>query len=106
MTELDSAEKPFSVAIRDRRATPIFLPDPVAEADLEKILVAGLAAPSAYNLQPWRFIVIRDSEKRRLLRQAAMNQPKVEEAPVVIVACADLDPWKTGDVNAVIALAR
>ena len=106
MTELDSGEKPFSVAIRDRRATPSFLPDPVPEADLKKILVAGLAAPSAYNLQPWRFVVVRDRENRRLLRRAAMNQPKVEEAPVVIVACADLDAWKTGDLDEVIRLAQ
>jgi nitroreductase len=106
MTELDWSEKPFSVAIRDRRATPSFRPDPVAETDLEKILLAGLAAPSAYNLQPWRFVVVRDPEKRRLLRRAAMNQPKVEEAPVVIVACADLDAWKTGDLDEVIRLAE
>jgi nitroreductase len=106
MTELDSGEKPFSQVIRDRRATPSFLPDPVPEADLKKILLAGLAAPSAYNLQPWRFVVVRDPEKRRLLRRAAMNQPKVEEAPVVIVACADLDAWKTGDLDEIIRLAH
>lgn len=106
MTELDSGDKPFSQAIRDRRATPSFLPDPVPEAALKKILLAGLAAPSAYNLQPWRFVVVRDPEKRRLLRRAAMNQPKVEEAPVVIVACADLDSWKTGDLDEVIRLAQ
>jgi nitroreductase len=49
---------------------------------------------------------VRDPEKRRLLRRAAMNQLKVEEAPVVIVACADLDAWKTGDLDEVIRLAE
>ncbi|MGH9642029.1 MAG: nitroreductase family protein [Terriglobales bacterium] len=106
MTEPGSAERSFSQAIRDRRATPSFLPDPVPEVDLEKILAAGLAAPSAYNLQPWRFVVVRDPEQRRRLRAAAMNQPKVEEAPVVIVACGDLDGWKTGDLEEVIRLAQ
>jgi nitroreductase len=106
MTQFESVEKLFSQAIRDRRATPSFLPDPVPDADLKQILTAGLSAPSAYNLQPWRFIVVRDPEQRRRLRQAAMNQPKVEEAPVVIIACADLDGWKTGDLDEVIRLAQ
>lgn len=101
-----SPEKTLSQAIKDRRATPSFLPDPVPETDLKKILDAGLSAPSAYNLQPWRFVVVRDAEQRARLRQAAMKQPKVEEAPVVIVACADLEGWRRGDLDEVIRLAQ
>src|SRR5262245_10562672 len=82
-------EKPLSEAIRQRRSTPSFRPDPVTDADLREILDAGLQAPSGYNTQPWRFIVVRDREQRALLRAAAMNQARVEEAPVVIVACGD-----------------
>lgn len=99
-------ERSLSQAIQDRRATPSFLPDPVPESDLKKILAAGLSAPSAYNLQPWRFVVVRDAEQRARLRQAAMKQPKVEEAPVVIVACADLEGWRTGDLDEIIRLAQ
>jgi len=99
-------EKTLSQAINDRRATPSFLPDPVPENDLKKILEAGLSAPSAYNLQPWRFLVVRDIERRAQLRQAAMKQPKVEETPVVIVACADLEGWRNGDLDEVIRLAQ
>ena len=101
-----TSEKTLSQAIKDRRATPGFLPDPVPENDLKKILEAGLSAPSAYNLQPWRFVVVREAEQRGRLRQAAMNQLKVEEAPVVIVACADLEGWRSGDVDEIIRLAR
>ncbi len=101
-----NSEKTLSQAIKDRRATPGFLPDPVPEKDLKKILEAGLSAPSAYNLQPWRFVVVREAEQRGRLRQAAMNQLKVEEAPVVIVACADLEGWRSGDVDEIIRLAR
>jgi nitroreductase len=99
-------EKSLSQAIQERRATPSFLPDPVPDGDLKKILAAGLSAPSAYNLQPWRFVVVRDAVQRARLRQAAMRQPKVEEAPVVIVACADLEGWKSGDVDEIIRLAQ
>ena len=99
-------EKALSQAIKDRRATPSFSSDPVPENDLKKILEAGISAPSAYNLQPWRFVVVRETEQRARLRQAAMKQPKVEEAPVVIVACADLEGWRNGDLDEIIRLAR
>src|SRR5207245_5691333 len=81
------AEKPFSRAIQERRATRHYEPTAVQEDDLRRILEAGLAAPSGYNLQPWRFVVVRDPEQRKRLRKAAMGQSKIEEAPAVIVAC-------------------
>lgn len=92
-------EKPLSQIVRERRATPHFESTPVHEEDLKKILQAALEAPSGYNLQPWRFIVVRDPEQRKRLREAAMGQPKVEEAPVVVVACGDTQGWKDGDME-------
>jgi len=100
-----STEKPLSRLIAERQATRHFEPAAVAEADLQQILQAGLAAPSGYNLQPWRFVVVRDPEQRRRLREAAMGQPKVEEAPVVIVACGDPTGWKNGDLEEVVRMA-
>jgi nitroreductase len=100
-----TAEKPLSEAIKHRRATPSFDGTPVPEEDLKKILQAGLEAPSGYNLQPWRFVAVRDPEARKRLRAAAKGQPKVEEAPVVIVACGDPDGWKSGDMEEMLRLA-
>ena len=82
-------ERPLSEAIRERRSTPSFQPEPVPDADLQQILDAGLQAPSGYNTQPWRFIVVQDPEQRARLREAAMNQARVAEAPLVVVACGD-----------------
>ena len=87
------AERLLSQVVRERRATPHFEPAPVPDEDLRQILQAGLSAPSGFNLQPWRFVVVRDAEQRKRLRAAAMNQQKVEEAPVMIVACGDSDAW-------------
>ena len=101
-----SREKPFGEVIAVRRATRHFESTPVAEADLQRIVEAGLAAPSGYNLQPWRFVVVRDPEQRKRLREAAMGQPKVEEAPVVIVACGDPLGWKNGDLDEVVRMAE
>ena len=101
-----AAEKSLSEVIRERRATGSFESSPVHDEDLKKILQAGLEAPSGYNLQPWRFVVVRDAEQRKKLRAAAMNQPKVEEAPVVIVACGDPLGWRDGDLDDVLKLAK
>ena len=101
-----AAEKLLSEVIRERRATGSFEPIPVHDEDLKKILRAGLEAPSGYNLQPWRFVVVRDPEQRKKLRAAAMGQPKVEEAPVVVVACGDPLGWRDGDLDEMLRLAK
>lgn len=98
-------EKKLSDLVRERRATASFSPSPVHDEDLKKILRAGLEAPSGYNMQPWRFVVVRDPEQRKRLRTAAMNQLKVEQAPVVIVACGDTEGWKE-DLDEVIRISR
>lgn len=98
--------KPLLQIVSERRATAAFEPLPVPEDDLDAILSAGLQAPSSYNLQPWRFIVVRSEEGRRRLRSACFNQGKVEEAPVVIVACGDADGWRTGDLEETLRLGR
>jgi nitroreductase len=95
-----------SDAIRDRRATPSFDGTPVPAADLRQIIEAGLHAPSGYNMQPWRFIVVQSPEQKRKLRAASYNQAKVEEASVVIVACGDADGWRSGDLDEMLRLGR
>src|SRR5262249_13700496 len=91
--------KPLDVVIRERRATPDFDGTPVKDADLKQILEAGLEAPSGYNIQPWRFVVVRDPQQKKALRGAAFGQQKVEDAGAVIVAIADLKAWQRGDVE-------
>jgi nitroreductase len=94
-----AAEKPFSQAVKERRATPSFEDVPIHNADLEKIIRAGLEAPSGYNIQPWRFVVVRDAEQKKKLSAAAFGQPKIEQASAVIVACGDPLGWKDGDLE-------
>jgi nitroreductase len=99
-------EKPLSLAIEQRRASPSFNGVPIPDEDLKRILEAGLHAPSSYNLQPWRFVVVRNPEQRRRLRAASFNQPKVEEASAVIVACGDIDGWRNGDLDESLRMGR
>ena len=87
-------EKPLSKTIAERRSTPSFDGSPIPTADIKKILEAGLAAPSGYNMQPWRFVVVQSPDQKKRLRGASYNQAKVEEASAVIVACGDSDGWR------------
>lgn len=86
--------KPYTEAVLERRATTQFLPDEVPEETLDAILQLGAQAPSGYNLQPWRFIVVRGEENRQRLQAVAFNQPKVGQAPVVIIALGMKEEWK------------
>ena len=98
-------EKKLSEVVFNRRATPSFDGEPIPAEDLKTILKAGLLAPSGYNMQPWRFIVVQAPEQKRRLRGASYNQGKVEEASAVIVACGDADGWRK-DLDEMLLLGR
>jgi nitroreductase len=80
--------------IHQRRATPAFLPDPVPDYDVHTALSLAAEAPSGYNLQPWRFLLLTEHTQKARLRQAAMNQDKITQAPLVIIAYAQREGWK------------
>lgn len=77
-------------AIIRRRSIRRYNRDPLSEETITALLEAARLAPSASNLQTWRFRVVTDAEERKQLRALAFNQRFVEEAPAVIVCCADL----------------
>ncbi len=100
-----ASQKSLAQAIRERRSTPSFSGEPIPSSDLRQILDAGLHAPSGYNLQPWRFVVVQQPEQRKRLRAASYNQAKVEEASAVIVACGDRDGWRK-DLGEMLRMGR
>jgi nitroreductase len=66
---------------------------PVPEEKLLKVLEAARLAPSASNRQRWKFIVVRDAERRRQLSRATGGQPHVAQAPVVIAAVSTMPEY-------------
>ncbi len=74
-------------AILERRSIRRFKPDPVPHATVGRLVDAARWAPSAGNIQPWRFYVIYNESKKKELASAALGQRFVSEAPVVIVVC-------------------
>lgn len=84
MDVFEAMEKRHSVRSFDAsRAVPDEL--------VEEILRCACLAPSAGNVQPWRFVVVREERIKEGLAAAALGQHFVARAPVVIVVCADLE---------------
>ena len=76
--------------IRSRRSIRYFRPDPISEDALDKLLEAARLAPSAGNVQPWVFYIVRNEQVQAKLSDAALGQTWMLSAPVIVVVCADL----------------
>lgn len=76
-------------AAQKRRSTRAYESTFVPEAKLERILEAARLAPSAGNVQPWHFIIVRNREKRETLAKGGRYARFLAESPVVIVGCGD-----------------
>jgi len=77
-------------AIKTRRSVRSFQKKDVEDKVIREIIELGNLAPSAGNLQPRDFIVVKEKEVKESLAQAALNQRFIAEAPVVIVVCANV----------------
>jgi len=64
------------------------------EVDLTKILEAAIQSPTSFNIQHWRFVVVKDKELRKQIRAAGNDQAQMTEASVLIVMTADVLAWK------------
>lgn len=82
----------FSDLVQARRSVRDYdLAQPVTDTDLKAIFDDVILSPSAFNLQPWVFVVVRGAEQKKRLRAAAMDQAQVENCGAAIVVCARLD---------------
>lgn len=78
-------------AIKTRRSIRKFSVRNVPTELVESVLESGLAAPSAGNLQARDFFVVTTADMREEFSRAAHDQTFIEEAPVTIVVCANLE---------------
>lgn len=82
-------------AIHARRAIKHYDPEHrLTEAEVRQLLEAAQQAPTAFNIQNWRFVVVSDPELRRQIRAVAWDQAQVTDASLLIILCADLNSWK------------
>jgi nitroreductase len=82
-------------AIQSRRAIKHYDPaHRMTETEIRQLLEAAMQAPTAFNIQNWRFVTVLDPEVRKQIRAAAWDQAQVTDSSLLIVLCADKDAWK------------
>ncbi len=84
-------------AIMTRRSIRSFTDKPVTDAQIETIMRAAMAAPSAYNEQPWEFIVVDDKAKLEAISKINKYALFAKNAPIGILTCVDYNKVKHQD---------
>ena len=80
----------FKKVLEQRRSVNFFDTDrKVDEALLKKIYDVAKLCPSSFDLQPWKIILVTGAENKKKLKEAALNQPKVDEASAMFILLAD-----------------
>ncbi len=79
-----------TAAAEARRSIRKYEPTPIPRAHFEEILRVTSLAPSPWNLQPWRFVIVEDAATKATLQEAAYGQGQVGAAPAVIVMYSDM----------------
>lgn len=82
--------------IMTRTSIRAFTGQSVSSDTVEMLLRAGMAAPTAVNLQPWHFVAITDRAKLDEMRQANPHAKMLEQAPLAIVVCGDMNKAMEG----------
>jgi nitroreductase len=86
--ELEITKDTFSV-IHSRKSVRSFTGASVSKEDLDKIIRAGMAAPTAVNKQPWSFVVVTDKKVIDTLATGLPTARGIEKAGVIIIVCAE-----------------
>lgn len=95
-TELQTARDTVHKLATHRRSIRRYQPEPIPEADLWALLHIASRAPSAWNLHPWRFIVVCEEEAKKQLAKAAFGQSQVDASSAAIVLYSDMVASLTG----------
>lgn len=81
--------------IEARRAVKHFDPEHrMTEAEVGELMRLAVLSPTAFNIQNWRFVLVRDPELRKQVRAVAWDQAQVTDASLLVVLCADLKAWE------------
>lgn len=82
-------------AIYQRRAVKHYDENHVfTDEELNKLMEAAVQSPSSFNMQNWRFVLVRDKALRQEIRAAANDQAQVTDASLLIVMTADVKAWE------------
>ena len=94
-TENNDAQAAIS-NIMTRTSIRQYTNEPVSKADIETMLRAGMAAPTAVNRQPWHFVVVTDRSQLNALATANRGTGMAAKAPLAIVVCGNMEKTMSG----------
>jgi len=81
-------------AIKSRRSIKHYDPDyKISDKELNELLSLTALSPTAFNIQHWRFVVVKDPTLRKKIRTVAWDQAQVTDSSILIILCADLKAW-------------
>lgn len=81
-------------AIESRRSVKHFDPaHEMTDAEIDSLIELAKLAPSSFNIQNYRFVVVKDRDLRQRVRNVAWNQAQVTDASLLIIMCADLKSY-------------
>lgn len=81
--------------IRARRSVKHYDPQhEMTEAEEKELLELAMLSPTAFNIQHWRFVAVRDPALRMQIQEAAWNQAQVTESSLIVILAADKLAWK------------
>ncbi len=84
-----------STAIETRRAIKQFDANhKLSEREIETLMSLALFSPTAFNIQHWRFVLVRDPQLREAIRAVSWMQSQITEASLLVVICADVNAWE------------
>jgi len=65
----------------------------MAKSEIDELVSLAALAPTAFNIQHYRFVVVTDPAEKAALGEAAFGQPQVAECSALFVICADIKAW-------------
>lgn len=91
-------EQSLSTVIRERHSVRKYDPNyKISKNELSEMISEATLAPSSSNLQPWKFIVIQDTNLKKELRTIANNQEQVETSSAVIAVLGDKEMYNNAE---------
>ena len=87
----------FTELMKKRRAVNFFDTEKAVDKEtLREVIETAALTPSGFNFQPWGLVVVSSQEEKAKLRELAWNQPKVSDAPAILVVLGDKTSWREG----------
>ena len=82
-------------AIKERRSVKHYDPNHnLSDDEIDQLFSLAILSPTSFNMQNWRFILVKDPEIRKKIRSAAWDQAQITDSSLLLVLCADLKAWK------------